>query len=161
VILCTLGTHPAPFDRLVDWVLAARGDEDAIIQHGSTPPRSGVDGVLWRQALPYEELTALMRAADVMVCHAGVGTLMNAISLGVKPVTIPRLRAHGEHVDDHQLEIAGELDRTGRIFSCLDQDHFESALAAARNVDGSREPVGGELRLIAIEAAGGDPELAR
>jgi UDP-N-acetylglucosamine--N-acetylmuramyl-(pentapeptide) pyrophosphoryl-undecaprenol N-acetylglucosamine transferase len=36
-----------------------------------------------------------------------------ALDAGRAPILVPRERQHGEHVDDHQRQIAEELDRRG------------------------------------------------
>jgi UDP-N-acetylglucosamine transferase subunit ALG13 len=63
--------------------------------------------------LTSEEFDEQVRAADVVVCHAGVGTLMRAWELGKYPVVVPRRRHRGEHVDDHQLQIASLVHHHG------------------------------------------------
>ena len=42
--------------------------------------------------------------------HAGVGSILVALSAGRKPVVVPRLKQFGEAVDDHQLALADRLD---------------------------------------------------
>jgi UDP-N-acetylglucosamine--N-acetylmuramyl-(pentapeptide) pyrophosphoryl-undecaprenol N-acetylglucosamine transferase len=54
-----------------------------------------------------------MRAADVVVAHAGIGSALAALEAGRCPVLVPRERAHREHVDDHQAQIAAALDARG------------------------------------------------
>lgn len=166
LILCTLGTHPQPFARALDWLLPAARDEDLVVQHGATPARPEVTGARWHEFLDYDELTELVDAADVVVSHGGVGSLMTAIGLGAVPVAIPRLRAMGEHVDDHQLQIVSELGRSGHVVPCLQRDALSSALERAggakppsptRAVIWDESPRG-ELRRAAIIAAGGDPD---
>lgn len=61
------------------------------------------------QFLPYERIADLMREAEIVVAHAGVGSLFTALGVGKRPVVLPRLRRFGEHVDDHQLMIAKKL----------------------------------------------------
>jgi UDP-N-acetylglucosamine transferase subunit ALG13 len=72
------------------------------------------------------------RNADVVVTHAGVGTLMNLFDMGISPVVAPRRAARHEHVDDHQSQIAGLL-RTrsiGRVTE-VEQLDREAILAAS------------------------------
>ena len=158
MILCTLGTHPQPFGRALDWVLGAVGEEAVVVQHGATPPRPQAGPrIEWHESLSYDELTRRMREADVVVGHAGVGTLMTAIELGHKPVAIPRLRRCGEHVDDHQLDIAREMDRAGYVAGCFSPQELSAALDAARSADSDARAPTGDLRRVAIVAAGGNP----
>lgn len=58
-----------------------------------------------------------MREADVIVTHAGVGSALAAIRAGHRAVYVPRRARHGEHVDDHQVEMARELDRRGLVLA--------------------------------------------
>jgi UDP-N-acetylglucosamine transferase subunit ALG13 len=44
-----------------------------------------------------------------VVAHAGTGSALAALEAGKCAILVPRERAHGEHVDDHQVEMAREL----------------------------------------------------
>lgn len=157
LILCALGTHPQPFERALDWVLQASGEEELVVQHGATPARGASDRVRWQRYVPYDQLVELMRAADVVVAHAGVGTLMTAIEAGRVPVAIPRLRSAGEHVDDHQVQIATELGGVGYLVPCMGADALPAAIEAARGGSARVRSQPAELCRAAIVAAGGDP----
>ena len=60
-----------------------------------------------------EDLSAAMRSADLVIAHAGAGSAISAMRAGHRPVLVPRQARHGEHVDDHQVQIAAELGRLG------------------------------------------------
>lgn len=109
MIFVTLGTHYHPFPRALDVVAPLAVDADIIVQHGHTPPRPSLVGWQWMEFLPYERIADLMREAEVVVAHAGVGSLFTALGVGKRPVVLPRLRRLGEHVDDHQLMIGKKL----------------------------------------------------
>jgi UDP-N-acetylglucosamine--N-acetylmuramyl-(pentapeptide) pyrophosphoryl-undecaprenol N-acetylglucosamine transferase len=64
-------------------------------------------------SLPSDRLVKAMTQADVVVGHAGVGTSIVALRAGKWPILVPRRHARGEHIDDHQAEVAGELSRRG------------------------------------------------
>lgn len=108
-ILVMLGTSRFPFDRLVAQIQAVLpADAEVIWQRGSTevpghpkaPP-----------LLPTEDLARIARSCTAVVTHAGVGSALLALQAGVRPILVPRLAVHGEHVDDHQREVAQELAR--------------------------------------------------
>jgi UDP-N-acetylglucosamine transferase subunit ALG13 len=42
----------------------------------------------------------------VVVTHAGVGSVLSVLNQGKIPVILPRRAAHGEMIDDHQVEFA-------------------------------------------------------
>ena len=64
----------------------------------------------------------MCRAADYVITHAGVGSVMTAVRLGKVPIVVPRRQAEGEVINDHQFELATELSRMGwcRVASSLD-----------------------------------------
>lgn len=86
----------------------------------------GVD-VLWQTAglpvahlgidatpfLPSDDLDAAVAAADIVVCHAGVGCATGSLRAGRLPVLVARAGRYGEASDDHQWEFAAELERRG------------------------------------------------
>lgn len=90
-----------PFARLVERLeRVLPGDADVVLwQTGATVPPA--------------ELRAAFREADAVVTHAGVGAALEALDAGRRPLLVPRLERHGEHVDDHQLQVASELERRG------------------------------------------------
>lgn len=119
LILLSLGTHEAPFARAINLVTPlARKGHALVIQHGHTPASDDLPNVTWQQYMSYQDVVETMRAADTVICHAGVGTIMTALKLGHLPIVIPRLQNHGEHVDDHQWDIATRLDERG-LATCL------------------------------------------
>lgn len=69
-----------------------------------------IDGIV---SLPSRNLDEEMKKADVVVAHAGIGSALAALDAGRCPVLVPRERAHGEHIDDHQRLIAAALDSRG------------------------------------------------
>lgn len=74
-------------------------------------------GIEGHHAIPERELIDAMADADVVVAHAGVGTALAAMQVGRAPILVPRRLSHGEHVDDHQIQIADELGRRGLALS--------------------------------------------
>lgn len=112
-IFVTLGTiRPYRFDRLVDRVLDIAGDGDEIVWQLGETTRDGLPGTthsLMDTSLLLEEA----RAADVVVTHSGVGTILQLLGEGISPVVVPRERQHREHVDDHQLQIWQLLRESG------------------------------------------------
>ena len=65
-----------------------------------------IDG---RGLVTNRELGDAIAAADVVISHSGVGSALTALRCGKRPILVPREAAHGEHVDDHQRQVAIEL----------------------------------------------------
>ncbi len=110
MILVTLGTHGQPMQRLVPVLerIATQLPELAPfeIQHGATTLPTGWNG---SALIPPPRLAELMRGADVVISHGGPATVSEARAAGTIPIVVPRRRAEGEHVDDHQLDYARRL----------------------------------------------------
>jgi UDP-N-acetylglucosamine transferase subunit ALG13 len=114
-VVVTLGTHPRfRFPRLLSRLVEIIPPEVEVLwQVGSTRIDRMPPGA--RGQVPIAELLAAMREADVVVSHAGVGSALAAMRSGHRALYVPRRRAHGEHVDDHQVAMAGELGRRNLV----------------------------------------------
>ena len=117
MILVTTGTNEQPFDRLVRAAAELAEGEDAFVQYGASREPHGRGE--WVDFLDFDVLAERMREARVVVCHAGVGSIMLARRCGHRPVVMPRRFELGEAVDDHQLHLApaaapGRPGHTGR-----------------------------------------------
>ncbi|QAY63967.1 glycosyltransferase family 28 [Xylanimonas allomyrinae] len=112
----TLGTQEQyGFARLLRAVVPLLAGCEVLWQLGPTGAREaaalGVPDA--RAGVPHDELSQAIGEADVVIAHAGTGSALTAFEQGHCPVLVPRLARHGEHVDDHQLQIARELERRG------------------------------------------------
>jgi UDP-N-acetylglucosamine--N-acetylmuramyl-(pentapeptide) pyrophosphoryl-undecaprenol N-acetylglucosamine transferase len=116
-VVVSLGTFKDyGFERLVKRLVAILPpDADVLWQTGDTDV-SGL-GIVGHHAIPERDLTQAIAEADVLVAHAGVGTALAALELGRCPILVPRRLVHGEHVDDHQIQIAKELSDRGLALS--------------------------------------------
>lgn len=112
-LFVTLGTIEGyRFDALIDAVLSTGlADESTLWQLGSTM-REDLPGTVVAH-LDATEFRARAQQADVVVSHAGVGTILDLLDASTVPVVVPRRRHRREHVDDHQRQIAALVDRLG------------------------------------------------
>jgi UDP-N-acetylglucosamine transferase subunit ALG13 len=141
-VLVTLGTYKGtPYRRIVRRLLEILPPEVQVTwQTGATDVSDlGVEGIY---ALPEKELSAAMRECDVVVTHAGVGTALAALEVGKCAVMAPRLKEHGEVVDDHQLQIADQLAGRGLAIAVdageITMEHLREA--AARRIGAPTDP---------------------
>jgi UDP-N-acetylglucosamine transferase subunit ALG13 len=125
-VVVTLGTYRGyGFPRLVRRLLEVIPSEAEVLwQTGDTDTR-GLD-VAAHDAIPDSDLRQAIHEADVVVAHAGVGAALTTLETGKCPVLVPRRHALGEHVDDHQIQIASELRRRGLSVS-VDADRLTMA----------------------------------
>jgi UDP-N-acetylglucosamine transferase subunit ALG13 len=113
VILVTVGTNEARFDRLLEAVSTISSGERIVVQHGASGIRpAGAECV---DFLPFDALVELVREARAVVTHAGVGSILVALSQGKRPLVVPRRKRFAEAVDDHQVSLAERLARAGLV----------------------------------------------
>lgn len=144
MILVAVGASQFPFDRLVRAVDGLPPDEPVVLQHGVSAlrPAAAARSV---DFVPLDELAALVREARAVVTHAGVGSILLALSNGKRPFVVPRLKRYGETVDDHQPESARRFARAGLVTLVEDP----AALAQAVTVNSEPVvPAGGDLPLV-------------
>lgn len=130
-VFVSLGTDHHPFARLVEWVDRWAGDHpevDCFIQHGTAPAPTNAAG---SAVLRAEELRGHLGMADVVVGHAGPGTIMDALAHGRTPIVVARLARFGEVVDDHQVAFARVMATQGKAIVVDDEAGMRAALDAA------------------------------
>lgn len=129
------------FRRLVEKLLQILpADADVLWQVGDTDMAGlAVDSC---RSMPWADLAQAMRDADVVVAHTGIGSAIDAMEAGKCPVLVPREARHGEHVDDHQRQIAAELAaRNLAIYRSVEELTFADLRAAMETrVEELRDP---------------------
>jgi UDP-N-acetylglucosamine transferase subunit ALG13 len=128
MILVTIGTNEQPFDRLVRAAARLEGLESLVVQYGSSREPHGRGE--WVDFVTFEELSDRMRQARVVVCHAGVGSIMLARRCGKRPIVVPRRLHLGEAVDDHQLPLARRLHSSGVVTVLEDVERLSETIQA-------------------------------
>lgn len=126
MILLTVGTEKFSFHRLVEAFdrLAAGplSGAECFAQIGSSsvePKHAGFD-----RLVPFDRMRELIAGAELVITHAGAGSSLLCLELGQRPIAVPRLHAHGEHVDDHQRLFAERLAGEGLIDCVTDLDQL-------------------------------------
>jgi UDP-N-acetylglucosamine transferase subunit ALG13 len=133
LIFVTLGTHEQQFNRLLQIVGSLRIDHALVVQYGFSTYR--LENCIGRRFFEFDEMRRLMAAADVVITHAGVGSIMLALAAGKRPIAAPRLHRFGEHVDDHQVEIAEAFTRAGKVTLFMPGDDLAERIAEADSLN--------------------------
>lgn len=106
MIFVTVGVQ-LPFDRLIravdDWA-GLHGRNDIVAQAGASAFRPRHLDI--RKTLVPEEFKRFVERAELIVAHAGMGSIITALEMGKRIVVMPRRAALGEHRNDHQLATA-------------------------------------------------------
>jgi UDP-N-acetylglucosamine transferase subunit ALG13 len=135
VIFVTVGTQ-GPFDRLikaVDYWAGRTGRTDVMAQVGTSAytPRH-------IQHSPFISPTLCgryMADSQLIVSHAGMGSILSALELGKPILVMPRLASLGEHRSEHQLSTARHFRERGTIYVAMDEHELVSRLEAALTLE--------------------------
>ena len=131
MIFVTVGTQ-LPFDRLVaavDRWAAAHPGRRVLAQVGPSALRPA--HIEYQAFLSPAECRERMLAADAIVAHAGMGTILGALEMGRPLLVMPRRAALGEHRNDHQLATAKWLHGRVGVWIVHTPDELDDALASA------------------------------
>ena len=63
-----------------------------------------------------EEMKKYIINSSIVITHAGVGTIMECIENNKDIIVLPRKEENGEHVNNHQEEIAFEMEKNGLLY---------------------------------------------
>ena len=145
MIFVTVGTQ-LPFDRLVaavDRWAAAHPGRRVLAQVGPSALRPA--HIEYQAFLSPAECRERMLAADAIVAHAGMGTILGALEMGRPLLVMPRRAALGEHRNDHQLATARRFAELGSVSAAFDEAELHAKLdtldrLAARNRIGRYAP---------------------
>jgi len=137
MIFVTVGNATQGFRRLLNAVeaLAAEGlfkDDEVVIQSGNTSNFCSLRGKQER-FLPMEQFSEMIAKANLVICHAGAGTLFHVLQARKVPVVMPRRKHYGELVDDHQVELTEALTSQGRAIPAYEPEDLRAAILDAQS----------------------------
>ena len=121
MIFVTVGTE-LPFDRLIGVVDAWAGRTkraDVFAQIGDSYKRPLHIG--YKTFIEPAEFARRFAEAQVIVSHAGMGTILSALQFQKPIVVMPRRAALQEHRNEHQLATARRLAALGKITVAFDE----------------------------------------
>lgn len=135
MIFVILGTQNMPFTRLLDAVekQAKQGiiKDEIIVQAGVTKYTSSYMKVF--DLIPSDEFEDLVNKADLIITHAGVGSILSAITLGKVTIAAARDKKYKEHVNNHQYEILERFMEDGYVLGLTDFDKLDDILIKAKS----------------------------
>ncbi len=117
MVLVLLGTQNNSFIRLLQ---AIQNNIDnkvindrVVVQAGFTKFESNNMEIF--NLIDKEKLSKLQDEADLIITHGGVGSIISSLKKGKKVIVVPRLKKYGEHVNNHQLQIARRFEQEGYV----------------------------------------------
>lgn len=128
MIFVTVGSQ-TPFDRLIlaadEWArLHPEYEVRAQIANTSCHPQF----MKFSHFMSPQEFAQTIREAQVIVAHAGMGTIISALELGKQVVVMPRRAALHETRNDHQVATAKRFGAQGRIIVASDERDLPARL---------------------------------
>lgn len=119
MIFVTLGTQDKPFKRLIKAVdkqiELGYIKEKVIVQAGCTKYKTKQENMKIIDYMPIEEFNKYLEDARIIISHAGVGTILQALEKDKIVIAAARKRVYGEHVNNHQEQILDNFAKDGYI----------------------------------------------
>lgn len=117
--LVTLGTQHQEFTRLLDYIEKSDLKGEIIVQAGYTKYESKRMKIF--DFISYDEMEKYIDKSDLVITHAGTGSIVMPLKKDKKVIACARLSKFGEHVDDHQVELVDVFYSEGYILK-IDED---------------------------------------
>lgn len=172
MIFVSLGTQDKPFNRIIDYVLSLKEEvkeleelEDAkiVFQIGQTKlseeeknkiiklnnnkeknknNKENKEDITVFSMLKPEEMKKYIIESSFVITHAGVGTIMECVEHNKEIVVLPRKEKYAEHVNNHQEEIASEMEKNGLLKKVDTYDKLkEVVIEIIRNRNNKKENI--------------------
>lgn len=133
-LFVSLGTQLFQFNRLVEELNSMIRDgkyrpDEILMQSGMVDLKPNFP---CQSFMLLEEFNQYIKDSDVIITHGGVNTIMTCMNCRKPLVIVPRQCKFGEHVDDHQLEIAYLMERKFDIIVVRDMKDLPDAIERAK-----------------------------
>lgn len=132
MIFLAVGTQKFPYERLVRDV-DQFAEKTGIEVWGQIGNVSYVPKCFqYERFISKQDYSEKIKACDMVITHSGVGTIIETLSMGKPVIVVPRLAKYGEHVDDHQVQIAEAFEENGLVLVCRPEDDLETIYEKAK-----------------------------
>lgn len=131
MIFVTVGTHEQGFDRLIkqlDIIAPNPGIPPIFIQKGYTKYKPiNCD---FADLISPNQMEEYMNNADLVITHGGPSTYMASLAKNKPTIVVPRLSKFDEHVNDHQLTFAHQINENSNynLTVITDMDELEPTI---------------------------------
>ena len=135
MIFITVGSATYKFDRLFKTIDELC--EEKIIDKNSVYAQTGITEYKSKnytcvEMIKNTDFYKKIEESDIIICHAGVGTIINSLTLGKKVIVFPRQKEFNEHVDNHQIEIASLFADNGYVMCATNKKEL---IKCIKNMD--------------------------
>lgn len=134
LIFLTVGTWRVGYDRLVKAVDELLGSgvitEEVIAQTGHSSYKPKHMTVV--EFCSPQEFRKLISEAELVISHAGMGTIIETVQLRKPLIVVPRRRSLGEVDNDHQFTTAKQLESEGKVLVAYEVSELPAKLKQAK-----------------------------
>ena len=128
MIFVTVGTD-MPFDRMIRVVDQWASENDRTDVFAQIGEKGAEPAFLqYSRFLDPAEFNRRFATADLIVSHAGMGTILSALRFGKPILVMPRRASLGEQRNEHQLATAHRLQELGKIEVAFDESELRTKL---------------------------------
>lgn len=128
MIFVTIGTQLS-FDRLIKAVDVWAEKNPSVKIFAQIGPGAVVPKFMEHvEFVPPSQVTALMNEAELIVSHAGMGSVLTALRYQRPILIMPRKAVLGEHRNDHQMATARWLNDRPGVTVCWEETDIGTLL---------------------------------
>lgn len=152
MIFIALGTQKFQFNRLLKYVDDMK--EKEIIKSKVVAQIGFSDYVPknyeYRDFFEKKEFEGFISNCNLLITHSGVATIMSGIKERKAVIVVPRDSKYGEHVDNHQFEIANSFSKSGYVKMCTNYEELLGAYDQINHIhfnqyDSKKDLINGEI----------------
>lgn len=131
MILISVGASNFQFDRLFQ--LMDEICDEKIVDGSKVVAQTGLISYQIRnykhfEFAAYDEMDSLQNKADIIISHAGTGTVIGSLKKRKKVIVFPRLAKYKEHESDHQLDLALSFESKKYILCATNKEELINSL---------------------------------
>ena len=88
-----------------------------------------LENIIIYDMLKPEKMKNIIKDSDIIITHAGVGTIMECLEMDKEIIVVPRKVENLEHVNNHQEEIAFEMEQKGFLTKVDTYEELENKIS--------------------------------
>ena len=143
MIFVTVGNDYHDFSRLIRTIdeIAPRISSEIIIQRGYS--KYLPINIKYFDFVPMDTATEYIKMSELVISHAGAGTIILCKENGVPIIILPRRKKYDEHINDHQMEIAQMLEerKESNIHVIHEEERLEEKINEVLKDKRKRTPI--------------------
>lgn len=134
MIFVTIGFQ-LPFDRLIQAMdnIAGHLNGVPVVAQVSEQSKYVVKNMTTIGFIPPSEIGSYFAKAEVIVSHAGIGTIISALEIGKPIIVMPRLAKYNEVTTDHQLATIKKFEKNRYIYTAFDENELQKKIELCLN----------------------------